>query len=257
MTITRLDEEQRARLRDCLRKEGFALSRAAFAKMVAEIEDALSDYRAAAAAQNTFRAAHDALRDLWRAAHDDDPSPALLRIGLRKLPAQAREYIGRRAALVLRRLFGEELASPEPPEAAFAALLAWAAAARAEKLVSALRVLAAEGAAPVPGRARPGGKRSRAHLEPLIAGEVRGRGTQRHPGGRPRADERQELVTRLALAWWRATGTMPPPGRGDHRGFGDLVFTVFGFTGEGAAEAAYALRAYWAEMRRRRNRPPP
>jgi hypothetical protein len=63
-------------------------------------------------------------------------------------------------------------------------------------------------------------------------------------GGRPRADDVDDLVCNLAVAWATATRRFPRPGRSDHRGFGDLVYHVFGWLKIKAPDQA--LRRYWS-----------
>jgi hypothetical protein len=109
----------------------------------------------------------------------------------------------------------------------------------------------------VPGRSRGGTKRSRARLEPMILGEVRGVGASGHTGGAPTQDAIHELVMQLALDWLRATGKAPTPGRSDRSGFGDLVYSVFQWlcvSQDHTETAVYALRRYWDSIRRRKKR---
>ena len=138
--------------------------------------------------------------------------------------------------------------------------LAWAENADGDKLVKALRVLAAEGAQIVVGRSRGCGKRSARRVEPMILGEVRGTAASKRKGGRPSEDARHELVMHLAMDWLHATSQHPGTGRSGETGFGDLVHSVFQWllnNEDGGSEAAtYALRRYWDTMRRRKHRPP-
>ena len=80
-------------------------------------------------------------------------------------------------------------------------------------------------------------------------GEVRGAGTVRHRGGRPRNEAYQILVMHLALDWIQATGEEPTPGRSDHSGFGDLLHSIFQWLSQPEGSAAYALRQYWGVMK--------
>jgi len=253
----RLAEEQRAQVRDCLRKEQINLSQDQFERFVRNIEASIDRFLAATATpEGTSRKMHDALRALWKASHDDDPPIGQLRTRLQNLPKRAREYIGRRAPSVISRLFpGESIGdgSCALPERAYGWFLDWAMAADGSKLVTAVRVLSADGAGPVSGRSRSGRKRSRARIEPIIAGTKRGGSEQKDRGGRPDEAARRDLVMHLALDWSHATGAMPKPGRTNKTGFGDLVHSVFGWVlpeQETFGAATYALRNYWEEMRR-------
>jgi len=161
----------------------------------------------------------------------------------------------------MKRLLGVEIEGEpfELPDKVFARFLQWAATADGEELVKVLQVLTTQGASIVQGRSRCGGKRSRARIEPMIMGEVRGAGARDHTGGAPTNKVAHELVTNLAFNWLYATGEMPKAGRSDLSGFGDLVHSVFqwGEISKDPTEAAgYALRRYWTEMKRAKAVPP-
>lgn len=177
-TGSRLDDEQRARVRDCLLKADLVLPATAFKHFVRDIEGSILRFHVASPT-TTRREAHDALRSVWRLAHHDGPSIGLLRIRVKALPRGAIEYIDRRARSLISRLF--------PGDSADTGFLAWAEKADGDKLVRALRVLAAEGGK-LADRSRGGGKHSRSHLEPMIFGEVRGIGAKKCKGGRPSRD---------------------------------------------------------------------
>jgi hypothetical protein len=253
----RLAEEQRAQVRDCLRTEQINLLQDQFERFVSNIEASIDRFLAATATpEGTFREMHDALRALWKLSRDDDPPVGQLRTRLQKFPKRAREYIGRRASRVLPKLFpGESIGdgSFALPERAYGWFLDWAMAADGSKLVTAVRVLSADGAGPVSGRSRSGGKHSRARIEPIIAGTTRGGSEPKDRGGRPGETVRQNLVMYLALDWSHATCAMPKPRRSDKTGFGDLVHSVFGWLlpeQETSGAATYALRDYWEELRK-------
>src|SRR6266568_7703274 len=74
----RLDEEQRAGVRDCLRKANIALSTAVFERLVRDIEDSISRFRGSEPTGGS-RNAHDALRAIWLLVHEDDPPLGVLR----------------------------------------------------------------------------------------------------------------------------------------------------------------------------------
>jgi hypothetical protein len=234
----RLDDEQRARVQDCLGKEGIRLPADRFERFIREIENSIATHLAAEP-EGTDRATDDALAGLWTLSHEDDPSVNLLRARVRALPSRAADYIDRRFPVVFNRLF-----STEPPVGRFQE---WAASADAQRLIRATQVLSADGGQWVAGRSRGGGKRSGPVLEPSIRGQVRGAGGVRR-GGRPDKADLQELILQLHGDWLHATEALPSAGgRGDRTGFGDLVHSVFQWIGESEETAAYALRRYWSD----------
>jgi hypothetical protein len=142
----RLNDEQRARVADCLTKEGMSLPRDRLERFIGDIEASIAQFRATPP-ETTFRDAHDALRDLWRLSRDDDPSIGQLRARLKALPNQAIEQLGRRARAVIPGLFAGETIGDEPfdpPERLGARLQEWAANADGWKLVTALQVMTTE-----------------------------------------------------------------------------------------------------------------
>jgi hypothetical protein len=241
-----LDDEQREQVRDCLRRTSAPLVEP-FDKFIGRIECSINHYRSAEP-KRTRREARDALRAIWFLASDDDPQVAVLRARVRELRGVDLEYIGRRAARVIPRLFPED-AFEEVPFWEGGGFLAWAHKASGGKLVRALRVLSAGGAQIVAGRSRGSGKRSLSRVEPVILGEARGVGARIHKGGRPTEEARLDLVMALGLDWLHATGKNPEPGRSDRTGFGELVHTVFQWLdiSEDPYEAAtYSLRRFWS-----------
>ena len=245
MPLFRLDEEQRALVRDCLRKPGLALSSAAFDRFVRAIEETIAGFVKPDA---TLRETHDELRALWFLAHEDDPQIGVLRARARALSKNGIEYINRRFARVVTRL--------SPGYSTDAGFLAWAESADGNDLVRALRVVTAEGGRQVVGRSRGGGKRSGPRLEPVIFGEVRGAGPDKRKGGRPHEDGRHELVMKLGLDWLHATGQISKRGRSSETAFGALVHSVFRWLEIPDEAATYALRRYWAEVELGLHRPP-
>jgi hypothetical protein len=282
----RLNEEQRARVEVCLRKEALSLRRDRLEHFIGSIEASIGHFRATPP-EATFRDAHNDLRVLHMLAHEDDPPIGQLKARLARLKPAAKEYMGRRAPTVMRQL-GFDLGTPagKLPERAFGRFLRWTKTPEAvqqpgpppplpktlaEKLaaftgtkpvslppplVTALRALSSDGARMVEGRSRGGGKRSGLRLEPVIIGEIRGAGTARHHGGRPTNDRHQTLVMHLATDWRNATSEPPKPGRSDSPGFGDLVHSVFQWLSLPEGSAPYALRLYWAGFRQRKGREP-
>jgi hypothetical protein len=225
-----------------------------FERLVRDIEASI-DHFINAPLEGTFRGAHNALRALRKRCHLEKPPVRVLREELQKLPNLAIEYIGRRARVVIPRLFpGETIGGSifDPPYRLATRLLAWAISADDQILVKTLRILTAEGGRIVTGRSRGRGKRSRSRFEPSIMGEVRGAGTRDHKGGAPTRAALHDLVMHLALDWLPATEEPPKPGRSDRTGFGDLVHSVVQWCdlpGDSHEAAVCALRGYWSAMK--------
>jgi integrase len=234
-----LDEEQRRRVKDCLVKDGLSLPSDHFERFISDIEASIADYLPRATA-GSFRDIHDALRALYNLAEDDDPQIGVLRSRIKRLPRGVAEYVNERWPGVHSSLFQDE-----PNVAEFED---WAQTAAPEDLTRVTRAITAQGAQVVEGRSRGNGKRSARQLEPTIMGETRGAGSRTHRGGRRNSAEEQDLVMQLTLVWADATGQVPTAGRSEHRGFGDLVHSVFQWVGLPDGSAAYALRQYWAEV---------
>lgn len=102
-----LDDEQRAQVRDCLKKEGLSLPPGRFERLIRSVEASIVQFLATRP-QETFRDAHDALRELWEMSCDDDPAIAVLRIRIQGLPRKAVEYMDRCAPIVIASLFPTE-----------------------------------------------------------------------------------------------------------------------------------------------------
>jgi hypothetical protein len=236
-TMFNLDDEQRSRIGDCLRKDAIALDRDGKERLARNIELTISAFlEAKLKAGGTLRDAHEALRQLWFLAHEKDVPVRQLRTQLNHLPRRAVEYLDLRAEHVIPSLF--------PGEAADHGFLAWAQSAVGEKLVQAVCVVSSEGGQRV-SRSRGGGKRSRPRVEPRIFGQVRGASGDLK-GGRPTHDAQDKLVMHLALDWSIVTEVGLCPGRSDHTGFGDLVHSVFQWLEEPSAEQA--LRRFWERV---------
>ena len=118
-----LDHEQRRTLRDCL--NGSVPRVDQLERFVERIEASIDHYRRTLP-KGTFREADESLRELNQLCQDEDPSPALLRARLSKLPPEALENIGRRAPRVIPALFGEPFGNDpfEPPADVAARFLA-------------------------------------------------------------------------------------------------------------------------------------
>jgi hypothetical protein len=148
-----LDDEQRARVKDCLKKKALSLPPDRLEQLIGGIEASIAHFRATPP-EDTFRESHDALRTLGMLANEDDPPIGQLKARLAQLPSAAREYIGRRAATVMERL-GFDLGSPvgELPEQAFDRFLRWTKTSEAVQLP--------ELPPPLPTSFRPSPERSR------------------------------------------------------------------------------------------------
>jgi hypothetical protein len=222
-----------------------------FGRLIEAVQRNMAEFRQAAS-RDTRRERHDALRALLRLADEDDPPVGMIRALIAKLSAfDLAEAEGRAYRLWPRVFPGESL------ESGFD-FATWSQTAKKENLLKAVRTFFTDGGVVVPGRARPSGKHSKPHLEPLVLGQARGAasvrsatkssaGSESPPspsgGGRPRSDAEDELVMHLAVAWHSITGLEVRPGRSDRTPFGDLVHHVFGWLG--IATAAQSLRRYW------------
>ena len=254
----RLDDEQRARVRDCLTKAQISLPVDRLERFVSDIEASIDHFRSAPI-ESTFREAHDGLSAFSQRCHLDPAPVKVLREELPKLANAAIEYMARRSRVVIPRLFcGETIGDDifDPPERLVARFLAWVNSADDQKLGAALRILSAEGGRIVKGRSRGASRRSRKRFEPMIMSEVRGAGSIFHRGGRPQSSDHQDLVICLAMNWHSATGEAPKPARSDSTGFGDSVHSIFQWLGLPEGSAAYALRRYWADVKRVNAREP-
>jgi hypothetical protein len=222
----RLCEEHRRWLENCLTKANVPLIEPVD-KFLGRIRASINAFLCAER-ETPLRESHDALRKLWQLAHDPDPAIGQLRSRLRSLPPRALHYIDGRARRVIPRLFvGNSCEN---------GLIAWADVASGDMLVRAVRVLSAEGGRPIPGRLRAKGKRSTAHLEPVIFGQARGALGAKPKGGRPVGEARHAFVMNLAMDWHFGTGDMPQSGRSDGTGFGQMVHLVFDWLQEAGAE---------------------
>jgi hypothetical protein len=247
-----LDKEKRAILRGVLRQAGVEPTKVVVERLIAAIESRVAEFRQAAS-RSTRRERHDALRALLRLADEDDPPVGMIRALIAKLSTFDLAEAEGRAYRLWSRVFPDE-----GLESGFD-FATWSQTAKKEKLLKAVRTFFTDGGVVVPGRARPSGKHSKPHLEPLVLGQARGAAPVQSateastgclesppspPGsGRPRSAAEDELVMHLAVTWHSITGLEVRPGRSDRRPFGALVHHVFGWLGLGAA--AQSLRRYW------------
>jgi hypothetical protein len=236
VTRYRLDDEQRLRVLNCLAKDDLLLSRDRSERLISDVEEAIDDFNANAH-EGSVRDGFDALRDIFLLSHDDDPPVGVLRARIQKLPRAAVEIVDQRAPIVIPSLF--------PDEGQVSQFQLWARTADPEKLIRATQAISARGAKWVEGRRRGAAHHSRPRIEPI---------TMTHIGGRPTNTNQEQLVSFLALAWTDAIGSEPAAGRSDCRGFGDLVHCVFQWLRLPQGGAAFALRQYWTEVRRAKQR---
>jgi hypothetical protein len=241
-----LDDEQRAHVKDCLRKEGISLPPERFELFVRKIERAILEFPTAT--PDTFRSDHDAVRRLWQLCHNDDPSPDQIRARIQNLPKGAIDYLNRRAPRVMACLL--------PAKQRDIPFHTWAASAKRAKLIDVTRAVTEQAARIVEGRSRGNGKRSASRMEPRIMGETRGVGTRHHHGGRPRHEEQQKLILYLATEWATMTDQEPKQGRGDQTGFGGLCHCVFQWLDLPEGSATHALRQYWDTIKQNKARKP-
>jgi hypothetical protein len=125
-----LDDEQRARVTDCLHKDGFRLAQEVEAEFLRDVGHSIRSFlEARGAPRTTSREAHNALRAIWELAHDDDCPVGQLRARIQSLPREAVEYLDGRALRVIPNLF--------PKQSAKAGFVEWAKNAGSEDLVRA------------------------------------------------------------------------------------------------------------------------
>ena len=264
-----LDDEQRAMVRDCLKKATIKrLSDDKLDEFVRHIEQSISMFRSNETTE-TERETRNGLRAVYYLGKSRDPSLAQLLARMERLPKAARNYINCRAKVLIPKIFPGEVANDGFVEWAKGtkddkyvpclvpgwefveqALKDDKRGTRAAKILEAAVTVSCEGEQIVKGRSRGAGKRSGEKVEPVIMGAVRGANDQNSKGGRPRKNSQFDLVMQLALDWMGATGEKPQPGRSDEAGFGDLVHSVFQWLDLSTGEATYALRHYWAEFAR-------
>ena len=209
--------------------------------LIEAVSCSMRAYDALVSGPVSFRELHNALSDLWKLLAQDDPTVGLIRARVPKLPPEALKLMDRRADWLWPKIFGQALSG--------GGVLDWSATANPADLIRGLRLIIADGAAPVPGRRRPGGRQSRASIQPDILGVVRGslkNGSGSKFNGRPPERAADQFVMWLALDWLHATGEPPKPGRSDRTPFGDLVGHVFSWLD--LDNASSAMRRYWRSV---------
>jgi hypothetical protein len=114
--------------------------------------------------------------------------------------------------------------------------------------VARFRLILSWGGRVVPGRKRPGGRRSRSFIKPLL------RLPERIERGRPRGEAERDFVQGLALAYVELTGRSPPRTANyniDIRGpFSDFVHRCFELVGAPTGNVTRLLNQYGAARRR-------
>ena len=177
------------------------------------------------------------LRSLAQLLLSDDPSIGLIRTHVARLPAPLIRQIEARAL---------RLANQVPACLAVASsLVRWSKVASAADLIPVLRLCVGEGGAVLAGGMRPTGRRSKAHLEPIVLG--RGWHMSWLPkleGGRPADNAEVRLLAHLAVDWLESTGVEPEAGRDGNSAFSGLVYSVFGWL-DIEDKAQHSLRQYW------------
>jgi hypothetical protein len=247
----RLDEELRDCLTRCLRKSGAMVPSEDIEQFLGRVARAISNFlRDEHDYAKTDREVHDALRALYKLTSEGDSPLGQIRARIKALPEQVVRQFDRLAPGQIPKHYKDVRNEPMPAAEEQAlrtgGFREWAQAADDRALVWAVQTLTTTGVSIVPGRARGGGKRSRARIEPDILGVARGAGNRASKGGRP-PDSAWGLVGGLAEAWKHATGTYPPRGRSDARGFREAVYSIFQWL-DRDGEAEYALRRFWEEF---------
>jgi hypothetical protein len=252
-----LEEEQRAIICGVLDQAGIKPTNEIVEHLIGSVQVSMAAFRRAAS-RSTSRERHDAIRALLRLTEEADPPVGVIRRRITELPVvDIAEAVVRARRLWPRVFPGENL------ESGFD-FVAWSQTAPVADLLEAVRTIFSDGGTAVRGRARPGGKRSKSGLEPLILGRARGAaspsrakaepptGRSENPQppspsiGRPRADGADKLVMHLAIDWHLVTGLEPRPGRSDQSAFGAFVHHVFSRLGIETAEQS--LRRYWDDL---------
>src|SRR5260221_12757816 len=122
----RLDQDQRASLRTCLKDESVPLLEPSD-RFFERIEASINHYLRSKP-EETLRDAHDALSAVWKRCQLDPPPVKVLREEVRKLPNMALQSMGRRARRVIPTLFpGESIKDSvsDSPDQLATGLLAW------------------------------------------------------------------------------------------------------------------------------------
>jgi hypothetical protein len=251
-----IEEEKRAIICGVLKQAGIEPTKEIVEHLIGSVQVSLTAFRRAAS-RSTSRECHDAIRALLRLTEAEDPPLGVIRKRVTELPVVAIAEAVARARRLWSRVFpGQKL------ESGFD-FVAWSQTAPVADLLEAIQTFFSDGGTIVRGRARPGGKRSKSGLEPLILGRARGaaspslakaepptgRSENQPPSpsiGRPRASGADKLVMYLAMDWHLVTGLEPQPGRSDQSAFGAFVHHVFSWLGIETAEQS--LRRYWDDV---------
>jgi hypothetical protein len=239
-----LSLEHRRSIIDCLRNAGVKNTHVK-ERFVHAVVATVQQWKREKVRESTFRVQHKSLRELWQLVNAPDPEIWRIRARLQTLPDVSRDYILRRARALWPKAFSRMPCCD---------LSIWAQGAPSGRLLSRLSSSIPEGGVIITGRNRDGSKRSASRFEPVIMGMARGSGWVSSGRGRPRGDDELRLIAYLAVDWTLATGAPPVRGRSSSTPFGDLVHYIFSCW-EKNAKADQALRRYWAEVERRRNKP--
>jgi hypothetical protein len=234
---TPLDQDQRRDLEGLVRRACVKNWGLVFRQLSRQVENSLGAW---SSATNGSPTPHEIsqLRRLTMLVLEPDPSLFQVRKWTSELPASQIAAIQARALQKAQRNSAFDLMAKD--------LRTWVKSAKANDLVALLRSCLIEGGKRIPGRIRPGGRRSAHRFEPLILGKGRGlSGVEKTRGGRRADDDLQLLISFLAVDWLQSTGLQPDKGRSDHTPFGALVFMVFRWIGvEG--KASHSLRSFWS-----------
>ena len=231
--------------------------------LLGRVDASVAQFHAHSANPVRHREIHEQLREIWFAAASDKTGLAEIEKLTANLSPHSKSELERRGAVQLELgLAGvsSDASVRQLIENVREAADSDTANAELARLKSYLRLITSSGAKPVEGRTRPGGRRSKPRIEPVVLGFARGDVSTGAPtppvGGRPENEAQFELIMNLALDWLSVTGQMPKKGRSDGTPFGQFVYIVFDWLG--LQNPAYLLRAFWTrydEAGRRSVRP--
>jgi hypothetical protein len=260
------DDEERERVRDCLKESGTRLE-IPFEEFIGRLEVIIGHFQTTEA-KETPREARDSLMKIARLSREDDPRVGLLRIRLQSLPQEALTDVARRAhrasqdegRTVRKRTFRTARPFHRP-------IFSLGRTGGTGRTCGRARQLSSDGGERRQGKSRGGEKRSADQLGLRVRGRVRGPGTD----GRPSHEALYNLTLKLAILWHHATGQIPQRGRGDKTRFGKLFFLICELIHvpkaasrdsideaieQASGAATYRLRRYWEQVDRGKNRPP-
>lgn len=225
------------------------LDRSAALKLLERVDISVKQFRANSSNPVRHRQIHDQLRKIWHAANNEKTSLAEIEKTFLHVSPTTLNELKRR--VTLRRKIGLDADHDNSLSRLMERVRGSSNDNQAKdnlnRLKSYLRLVSSNGAQIVDGRTRPGGKRSRQRIEPVVLGFSRGSVSSDSPappvGGRPENEAHFELIMNLALDWLYVTGRQPEKGRSDQTPFGQFVYAVFEWVQ--LKDPDYSLRAFW------------